>query len=109
MRQGADLWHRRAIRVADAVLGTSLTVSGLENTVLVKVPAGTQPGTVLHVTGKGLPNFLRRGRGDLHLTIDVEVPSCLSADERHLYEQLRESPRTVKRRLWRRRSRPAAT
>jgi molecular chaperone DnaJ len=108
MRQGADLWHRRAIPVADAVLGTNLTVSGLENNIPVKIPAGTQPGTVLHLDGQGLPNFRRRGRGDLYLTIDVEVPSSLSAHEQQLYEQLREPPPDVRRRPWRRRSRSAS-
>jgi molecular chaperone DnaJ len=103
-RRGADLWKRQAISMIDAVLGTQLTVAGLLDTVTVKVPAGTQPGTVLRVNGQGLPLFRRRGRGDLCLAIDLLVPSTLSAKERELYEQLRETPLPAKRRFWRRRS-----
>ena len=108
VRRGADLWHRVAIPVTDAVLGTSLDIPGLQDTVSVKIPAGTQPGTVLHLDGRGLPKFRRRGRGDLYLTVDVVVPSSLSAEQRQLYERLREFPPTVKRRFWHRRSPPAA-
>jgi molecular chaperone DnaJ len=104
VRRGADLWHRQAIPVAHAVLGTNLTVSGLQNTITVKVPAGTQPGTVLRLAGQGLPHLRRRGRGDIYLTIDVAVPSSLTPQQRELYEQLRESPPPAKRRFWRRRS-----
>ena len=95
--------------MTDAVLGTDLTVTGLQGTVTVKVPAGTQPGTVLRLDGQGLPHFRRRGRGDLYLTIDVAVPSALTPPQRQLYEQLRESPPAPKRRFWRRRSQPAGT
>lgn len=107
-RRGPDLWGRQAIPVTDAVLGTDLTVAGLQGTVTVKVPAGTQPGTVLRLDGQGLPHFRRRGRGDLNLTMDVVVPSALTPPQRQLYEQLRESPPAPRRRFWRRRSQPGA-
>lgn len=103
-RRGPDLYHREAIPVTDAVLGTHLTVANLQDTVTVKVPPGTQPGTVLRLAGQGLPHVKRRGRGDMYLTIDVLVPASLTAPQRQLYEQLRTSPAAVKRRSWRRRS-----
>jgi molecular chaperone DnaJ len=108
-RRGADLWQRRTIPVTDAVLGTNLTFAGLQDSVTARIPAGTQPGTVLRLEGHGLPHFRRRGRGDLYLTIGVTVPSSLTPEQRQLYQQLRESPPPTRHRFWRRRSRQTAT
>jgi molecular chaperone DnaJ len=107
VRRGPDLWRRLPIAVTDAVLGTTLTLASLEDSVSVRIPAGTQPGTVLRLDGQGLPYFRGHGRGDLYLTIDVTVPSSLTPRQRQLYEQLRESPPAAKHRFWRRRSQPA--
>jgi len=88
-RSGADLWRTETLGVADAVLGAALKVPTLDGAVEVTVPPGTQPGEVLRLRGKGLPVFGARGRGDLHLRIEVRVPERLSAAERELYERLR--------------------
>jgi molecular chaperone DnaJ len=108
-RRGADLWGRHTIPVTDAALGTNLTIASLQDTALVRIPAGTQPGTVLRLDGHGLPHFRRRGRGDLYLTINVAVPSSLTPEQRQLYQQLRESPPAAKHRFWRRWTRHTAT
>lgn len=89
VRSGADLWRTETLAVADAVLGTTLKVPTLDGTVEVTVPPGTQPGEVLRLRGKGLPQFGTRGRGDLDLRIEVKIPERLTADERILYEKLR--------------------
>ena len=89
-RRGADLWRAETIDVADAALGTALTVPTLEGEAKVKVPAGTQPESVVRLAGKGLPHFQGQGRGSLFLRIGVRVPEKLSAAERRLFEQLRE-------------------
>ncbi len=88
-RQGADLWHELHISVPDAVLGTTADIPGLDRRLRLAVPAGTQPRTVLRITGKGLPRYQGQGRGDLNVTIVVDVPQHLSPRERRLYEQLR--------------------
>ncbi|ACU54866.1 chaperone protein DnaJ [Acidimicrobium ferrooxidans DSM 10331] len=86
-RRGADLTLRRTISFADAALGTVLTVPTLDGTVSVKVPPGTSAGTVLRVRGKGLPNPKRKGaRGDLLVTIDIDVPDKLDAKQRRYLE-----------------------
>ena len=88
-RHGANLWRGERVSVADAALGAEITAPTLEKDVNVHVPAGTQPGAVLRIRGKGLPTTGRSGRGDLLLRIDVVVPTKLSDEERLLYEQLR--------------------
>jgi molecular chaperone DnaJ len=88
-RHGADLWHTARLQVPDAVLGTTLDVPTLDGSASVKVPQGTQPDSVLHLRGKGLPRFGGRGRGNLMVRLAVQVPEQLSAEERNLYERLR--------------------
>ena len=96
-RRGTDLWRTETIPVPDAVLGTQVEVPTLDGRAKVTVPAGTQPGEVLRLRGKGLPEFGGRKRGDLYVALQVSVPKRLTAEERELYERLRnasrESPR----------------
>ncbi len=88
-RRGADLWREQTIKVAEAVLGTTLEVPTLEGSVTVKVPPGTQPRSTLRLRGKGLPEFSGTGRGDLYLTLQVSIPERLSKEERELYQRLK--------------------
>ena len=68
---------------ADAALGTSIVVPAPDGThVKVKVPAGTQPGTVLSIKGKGAPRVKGAGNGDLKVTIDIPVPKNLNEAQR---------------------------
>ena len=89
-RNGADLWRSESITVADAVLGTKLMVPTLDKPTKVTVPPGTQPDTILRVRGKGLPEFGGRQLGDLYLRIGVNIPEKLTAEERELYQRLRD-------------------
>jgi molecular chaperone DnaJ len=93
-RRGADLWHAETLEVADAVLGTTLTIPTLDGAVTVEVPPGTQPGFVLRLRGKGLPRFGRDRKGDLFLALSVHIPERLSGQERKLFEELRSQTKT---------------
>lgn len=88
-RAGADLLRQETIQLTDAVLGTMLDVPTLDGSASVTIPPGTQPGAVLRVRGKGLPEFGCSRHGELYLRIEVQIPDKLSRDERQLYEQLR--------------------
>ena len=88
-RDGADLWRSESISVVDAVLGTELKVPTLDHPAEVTIPPGTQHDTVLRIRGKGLPEFGGRKHGDFYLRIRVQVPERLSAEERELYQRLR--------------------
>jgi molecular chaperone DnaJ len=89
-RDGADLWRAETISVADAALGTELSVPTLDGTATARVPPGTQPDTVLRLKGKGLPEFGGRARGDLYLRVRVRVPEHLSRAQKDAFERLRE-------------------
>ena len=95
LRCGPDLWHRESISVADALLGVHRDIICLGQTIRLDVPPGTQPGTVLRLANRGLPRLRASGagdrgeRGDLHVVVDVVVPTTPSSTERDLDEQLR--------------------
>jgi hypothetical protein len=88
-RDGANLWHELHIQAPDAALGVIAAVPALQGQVRVRVPPGTQPGSVLRVEGRGLPRYGRPGRGSLNLTVILDIPRQLSSRQRQLYEQLR--------------------
>ena len=88
-RVGADLIRHETIHLIDAVLGTTLKVPTLNGSASVTIPAGVQPGTMLRIKGKGLPEFGHDIRGELYLHIQVQIPEQLSHEERELYEKLR--------------------
>lgn len=86
-RKGADVLTTAQVSMADAALGTSIVVPAPDGTkVRVKVPAGTQPGTVLSVKGKGAPRVKGSGNGNLKITLDIPVPTNLTDAQRKALE-----------------------
>lgn len=89
-RQGADLYSAVPISFAQAALGAELTVKTLDGEENLKIPAGTQTGTVFTVKGKGMPNLGGRGHGDLFVAVTLITPKTLTKEQRKLLEQLAE-------------------
>ena len=79
----------RIDRVTQAALGTRARIETLDGAEALVVPAGTQPGRVFRLRGRGVPALQGRGRGDLLVQIEVEVPDG-SAEEEELLRQLAE-------------------
>lgn len=88
-RDRDDLRTRFEIPVSDAVLGTQVKVKSVTEDITLKIPAGTQPGQVLRVKGKGMPVLNTSRHGDLYVEVVVEVPKKLGKKERGLWEELR--------------------
>jgi len=95
-RAGADLRHNLRVQAADAALGVTMAVPVPGGQARVRVPPGTQPGSVLRVAGKGLPRYGGHGRGSLDLTVILDIPRQLSPRQRQLYEQLRAQDAGIK-------------
>jgi molecular chaperone DnaJ len=86
-RDGTELYYDASVSIAQAALGTMLIVPTVEGEEEVEVKAGTQPGTEIRLRGRGVPHLRRSGvRGDLHVLVDVAVPTRLSKRERELLE-----------------------
>ncbi|MBI3751172.1 MAG: molecular chaperone DnaJ [Chloroflexi bacterium] len=82
-RDGTELVYEARIGLAQAALGTRIEVPTVEGHEEVEIRAGTQPGTEIRLRGKGVPHLRRPGsRGDLHVVVDIAVPTRLSRDER---------------------------
>lgn len=89
-RQGANLYSAVPITFAQAALGTEIQVKTLDGEEELKIPAGTQTGTIFRVKGRGMPNLGGRGRGDLFVAVTLVTPKTLTKDQRKLLEQLAE-------------------
>jgi molecular chaperone DnaJ len=88
IRDGNDLISAVDVPAPAAALGTSVTVQTLDGAQEVDVPAGTQPGTVVTLRGKGLPSLGRGRRGDQRVVLNVVVPRNLNARQRELLREL---------------------
>jgi len=81
-REGDDLLCEVPVSFVAATLGSEIEVPTLNGKTAVKIPAGTQPGTVFRLKGKGMKNVQGYGHGDLHVRINVEVPTRLNAEQK---------------------------
>ncbi|MGH0030037.1 MAG: molecular chaperone DnaJ [Myxococcota bacterium] len=86
-REGPDLHCQVPVTMVQAALGAEIDVPTLEGKVKLKVPEGTQSGTVMRLRGKGLPTLRSSARGDQLLHLFVETPSKLTKPQRELLEQ----------------------
>lgn len=87
-RRETELYYELPVSISQAALGARLSVPTPDGDELVEVKAGTQPGTEIRLRGRGVPHLRRSGgRGDLHVLVDVKVPSRLSARQRELLEE----------------------
>jgi molecular chaperone DnaJ len=89
-RQGNNLYASVPVTFAQAALGAETGVDTLDGRQSLKVPAGTQTGTVFRLKGHGMPVLGGRGRGDLFVSVMVITPTTLTREQRKLLEQLAE-------------------
>jgi molecular chaperone DnaJ len=91
IREGNDLIYNLFISIPDAIIGTHVEVPTVENNVKIKIEPGTQPGKILRLRGKGLPEVNGYGRGDLLVNVNVWIPRNVNRDELKVFEKFRES------------------
>ncbi len=86
-REGSHLLVEYPVDVAQAALGAEVEIPTMNGRVSMKIPSGTQSGTVFRVRGKGLPDVHDRGTGDLLVRVVVETPTDLSGAQRRQLEE----------------------
>jgi len=90
-RKGDDLYVEAPISFTQAVLGDEIEVPTLEGKkILLNVPAGTESGKILRISGKGIPHFSGYGRGNLYVELVVKTPKRLTKKQKELLEKLRQ-------------------
>lgn len=87
-RRGDDIWLEFGINLVDATLGAEIMVPTVDGEEKLKVPAGTQPGTVFPMRNKGVPHLQRNGRGDQFVVVTVNIPTSLSKEQKKLFQEL---------------------
>jgi molecular chaperone DnaJ len=87
-RKGLDLYIDAPITVAQAALGTCSIVPTLTDKVSCKIPAGTQPNTVLRLKGKGIRDAKAKQTGDLYVKVMVTIPTTLTEEQKAIFEKL---------------------
>ena len=105
-RQGADLECTLPITMGEAALGGMVDMPTLEGKIRLKVPAGSQDGTIMRLRGKGLRRMRGGGTGDLLVTLQVETPTNLSPEQRDALESwtklLQEDQHPQRQQFWER-------
>jgi molecular chaperone DnaJ len=88
-REGTELFFDLPLSITQAALGARVMVPTAEGDEEVEIKAGTQAGAEIRLRGRGVPHLRRSGvRGDLHVIVDVRVPTRLSKRQRELLEAL---------------------
>ena len=94
IRDNNNLIYELMLDLPTAVLGGSVEIPTLNGKVKINIEKGTQPGKILRLKGKGLPD-MHYGVGDLLVHLGVYIPEKLSKDEEKLFEKLRDSKNII--------------
>ena len=79
------------ITFSQAALGDEVEIETLEKTnLLLDVPAGTESGKVLRISGKGIPHFGGYGKGNMYVELKVKTPKKLTREQKELLKKLKE-------------------
>lgn len=92
IRDGNDVIYNLMLDVSTAALGGAVEVPTITGCARLNIPAGTQPGKVLRLRGKGIPSTDSSGTGDELINVMVYIPENLDAEERAAFESLKNKP-----------------
>lgn len=89
-RDGADLYVNVQVSYSLLSLGGDIEVPTMEGEIKIKVRGGTQPGSLVRIKDYGFPHLQSRGKGDLYIRVNVQVPKKLSRRQKSLLHELQE-------------------
>ncbi len=95
IRDGNDLLYNLHISIPQASLGAAVEIPTVESKVKIKIEAGTQPGKILRLRNKGIPDVNGYNKGDLLVSINVWIPKNLTKEEQKLIEKFGDSPNFI--------------
>jgi molecular chaperone DnaJ len=87
-RRGDNLEVEVPITIPEAIRGATIEVPTLSGTKRIRVPPGTQHGSIQRLRGEGPPRLGGRGRGDIHYRLMIDVPRSLSREQREAVDEL---------------------
>lgn len=89
-REGANLYFEKQISFVQASLGDTVDIPTIDGEVELKIPPGTQSGTVFRLREKGMPHMRRNSKGNLYVTVTVVVPQKLNKEQQKLLRKFAE-------------------
>jgi len=90
-REGYDIVSEEEISFAQAALGDQIEVETVQGPVKLKIPAGTQPGTVIRLAQRGVPHVQSSNKGNHYVRIKIVVPKNLTSEQKRILEQFEAS------------------
>ncbi len=90
-RDENNLIYQLNLSVPDAILGFNAEIPTIDGKVKVRIEAGTQPGKILRIKGKGLPTYGGYGKGDLLVAINIWIPKTINKEEKKIFQKLKNS------------------
>jgi len=87
-REGYDIVTEQSMSYPDVALGKEISVETIDGPVKIRVPAGTQPNTMIRLSGRGVKRIRGGGRGDHYVKIKVAIPKKVTTREKELLEAL---------------------
>lgn len=89
-REGDDVVSDEEIRLSQAILGDTVSVTTVDGPVKIRIQPGTDSGTMIRLRGKGVPHVRGSGRGDAYVRIVVRMPDRLTREQRGIIEELKQ-------------------
>ncbi|MBQ9227712.1 MAG: molecular chaperone DnaJ [Eubacterium sp.] len=86
-RDGYDLLYNKHVSIVEATLGAEVRVPTLDGDIKYSIPAGTQPGEVFRLKGKGIQRVRAVGKGDMYVRIVVDIPKSLTSEQKNILRQ----------------------
>jgi len=91
-RKGNNLYTKHKIDLYTALMGGEVKVETMSGNVILKIPAGTQPGQTFKLSGKGMPFLKKKNKfGNLFVKIEVSIPGSLTEEQKELIERLKKT------------------
>ncbi len=90
-REGYNIVSEKEISFPQAALGGEMKVETIDGEVKIRIPAGTQPETVIRLAGRGVKHVQGNGRGDHYVRIKITIPKKLTRQQKELLEKLQNS------------------
>ena len=87
-RRDNDILLDLNVNVAQATLGDEVEVPTVDGNSTLRIPAGTQPGKVIRMRGKGVPHLRSNNRGDQLVIVNISIPTSVNNEQRELFEKL---------------------
>lgn len=99
-REGYDIVSEEEISFSQAALGTQIEVETIHGPVKLKIPAGTQPGTVIRLAQRGVPYVQNSNKGNHYVRIKIVVPKNLTSEQKKILEELDQSASRRSKKGW---------